>query len=164
MIIPLSSLTKLRIGIKKKISLYLLFTLGAFAMVASVLRAAMSMSNSTSIAPVLLWSIVEEAVATLVVNGPILRVLVFKGQNFGSSSGPSRDTRGYTRDRSTCQDPYEMSNRLGKVTTTVSADGLIEGGEHGGVIKTLEVSMHSEQVKEVIDDGSSSEETFHTHV
>ena len=57
-----------------------------------------------------------------------------------------------------------MSNRLGKVTTTVSADGLIEGGEHGGVIKTLEVSMHSEQVKEVIDDGSSSEETFHTHV
>jgi hypothetical protein len=161
MIIPLSSLPKLRIGIRKKISLYLLFTVGCFAMVASIMRTVMSLINTTSIAPVLLWSVVEEAVATIVVNGPILRVLVFKGQNFESSSVPSRDTRGYTRDRSTGNDRYELHS-VGKVTTTVSSGRLGREEYEGGVIKTVEVSVNSE-VKEV-DDCSSTEETLHSHV
>jgi len=122
----------------------------------------MSISNPLSIAPVLLWSVVEETVATLVVNGPILRVLIFRGQSFASSSG--HDTRGYTRDRSTASGPYEL--RQGKSFMTV-----VEAGQdydsteelHDGVMKTVQVTVLTEDAK-VKDDNSSASSTFVTQV
>jgi hypothetical protein len=66
--------SKLKVGIAKKISLYVLFAASVFCTVVSVMRMAMSISHPGSVSPVLLWSTVEEAVASVVPNRPTLRV------------------------------------------------------------------------------------------
>jgi len=158
MIIPLQALPKLRIDLKKKLSLYVLFAAGSFAMVASILRAAMSIKNPASISPVLLWSTVEETVATLVANGPILKALVFRGQSFGSSNTSTHGTSGYTRDRST-HDVYEMKPKGNGFTSVVtSSKGQGKGDSSCDdtlmVMRTVEVTVQSEKLDE---DASSSE-------
>lgn len=102
--------------------------------------------------------------ATLVVNGPILRVLIFRGQSFASSSG--HDTRGYTRDRSrsTIAGPYEL--RQGKsFMTVVDAGADYDSTEElrDGVMKTVQVTVHTEDAK-VKDDNSSASSTFVSQV
>lgn len=156
MIIPLQSLSKLKIGFGKKLSLYVLFAAGSFAMAASIVRTTMSIKQPNSIAPVILWSVVEETVVNVVANAPMLRVLVFPGQNFASSH---HSTTGYTRERST-HDRFEM-NPKSNLVTVVSSPGandipaVDKDTKNSDVLRTVEVRVENHGLKG--EDGSLSE-------
>ena len=122
----------------------------------------MAIRDPRSIAPVLLWSTVEETVATFVANAPILRVLVFRGRSFdsGHTSG-HQSTMGYTRERS-MHDTYEMTAKGNGVVAVVSsskepARGGISRDNALVVLRTVEVTVESESVKGKDADASSSE-------
>lgn len=163
MAIPIGALPKLRINLKKKISLYLVFAAGSFAIIAAIIRTVISVQNlrnPLTISSALLWGTVEEAVATLVANAPILRVLVFGGQRFATTSG-SRTTGHGTRGRP-MRDTYEMTTKQKGVTAIVSsARGQDNPGvphENSAVVmREIEVKVETEDVKVVDEDTSSSE-------
>ena len=128
-------------------------------MIASIIRTIMSIRDPRSIAPVLLWSTVEETVVTLVANAPVLRILVFRGRSFanGQTSG-HRGTIGYTRERS-MHDAYEMTAKGNRVMTVVSSK---EQGRHDISIddslvvqSTVEVIVESQSLKGKDGDSSS---------
>lgn len=129
MLIPLQTLPKLNLTFQKKLSLLLLFTLGFFAIIASIIRTILFIQDAT-LAKVIVWSFVEEIVFFIVANGPILRPLFFR--TFDSSrSGSGRGTRG-----------YDLMPNSG-VVSVVSAGG--KGVEGTGVIRTVEVIVQSEE-------------------
>jgi hypothetical protein len=131
MLIPLQTLPKLKLSFQKKLSLLLLFTLGFFAIVASIVRTILFIKDAT-LAKVVVWSFVEETVFFVVANGPILRPLFFR--TFESRSGGSgRGTRGY--------DLMEGSG----VVSVVSAGGKTGVDSGHGVIRTVEVIVSSEE-------------------
>ena len=159
MAIPLVTLPQLRIGLKKKVSLYVVFAAGFFAVIAAIVRAAVSIRDlhfPVSISRVLLWGTVEQAVVTLVANAPGLRVLIFPGENFASGSvSGQRSTAGYTRDRST-HDGFEMNNRNGAMTV-VSSPSMRRNDHSGGRKNSLvEVNMENEHVVKGVEEDSSS--------
>src|ERR1700694_2381953 len=104
MIIPIQTLPKLRINLKKKLSLLFLFTLGSFAILASIVRTSLFLSDAT-LFNVILWSTVEEAVCFLVAKGPALRPLYFRGKDFESSGAGNISHRSHTL-RSAHHDDY----------------------------------------------------------
>ena len=115
------------------------------------------------IAPVLLWSTVEEAVATIVANAPILRVLVFHGRNFasGQTSG-----HGYTRDDSG-NETYEMvSNRKGviaRVSGPQKQDGNgVTDDNSMVVLRTVEVTVENRSASGKDGDVSSCDSSTWT--
>ena len=132
-------------------------------MIASIMRTAMAIRDARSIAPVLLWSTVEEAVATLVANAPILRILVFRGRSFGSGhTSGHHGTMGYTRERS-MHDTYELMAKGNGVVAVVSSSkeqdrrGISHDNNALVVLRTVEVTVQSESVKGKDEDASSSD-------
>jgi hypothetical protein len=142
MLIPLQTLPKLRISLQKKISLILLFTLGSFAIIASIIRTVLFVKDAT-LAKVVVWSFVEEVVFFVVANGPILRPLFFRGSNFESSSNNTRP--GAATHGRTGHDLYELAHTEGGVVSVVSAGGKRKGEQREGVIRTVEVIVKSER-------------------
>jgi hypothetical protein len=128
-----------------------LFTLGSFAIIASIVRTVLFETDAT-LFKVIVWSTVETTVCFLVANGPGLRPLFFRGNNFESSGYNSR--HGLGTDRST-HDVYEMAPKDTGVTCTVSAGNQKGAMERWGnlvdrtpgVTKTVEVTVHSEDTK-----------------
>jgi hypothetical protein len=164
MAIPLWTLPKLRISLAKKMALISLFTLAAFAIIASIIRCVISVTNDTSLTKVLIWSTVEEVVVIAVANAPILRPLFFQGKSFenrASDHGTTRGTRSrYTGRGGTYHDAYELASDKGN-TVGVVTSGAVGGKSAGGrklgpraaaptaqdtfgVLRTVEVLVHSE--------------------
>lgn len=86
-------------------------------MIASIICTALSIRKLTdplTISPAL-WGTLEETVATVVANAPILRILVFGGTKFASGSHSNRAKNGCPRER--LIHDYEMGGDL----TIVSA-------------------------------------------
>jgi hypothetical protein len=133
MLIPLKTLPKLNLTFRKKLSLLILFTLGSFAIIASIVRTVLFIMDAT-LAKVIVWSYVEETVFFVVANGPILRPLFFRSFE-NRSGGSGRGTRGYDL----------MEGSAAGVVSVVSAGGKA-GTESGhGVIRTVEVIVSSEE-------------------
>jgi hypothetical protein len=166
-IIPLRTLPKLRISLQKKLSLVFLFALGSFAIIAAILRIVFYI-NSATIFIVIVWSLVETVVSFLVVNGPALRPLLFRGKHFESSNGVPSERLAHP-DRST-HDTYELTpNDKGIVCEITSGEPhLANTGRKGsstiidsdtpGILRTVEVRRISEDIKEntPYDDKSSA--------
>jgi hypothetical protein len=165
MIIPLQTLTKLRINLKKKLALTFLFALGTFAMVATIIRCVIALTDTTnSIAKIMIWSTLEETVAFLVANGPALRPLLLR-----SSDDSGNSASGFTAAHrtGTHHDLYELAPKDGAFVSVVSAGpnrvgggggGFVGGGMAGSkiaVLRTVEVSVDTEYAKKDFD-GSSS--------
>lgn len=128
-------------------------------MIASIVRAVMAIKQPQSIAPILLWSMVEETVATVVANAPILRVLVFRGRSFGSSGQPSNT--GYTREGSR-HDNFELAvtQKNGVVAAVSSPKERTQVGSPDNslmVLRKVEVTIESERADERDEDESSFE-------
>jgi hypothetical protein len=159
MFIPLQTLPKLRISLRKKLALAFLFALGTFAMAASVVRCVVALTDdSNSLAKILIWSTVEETVAFLVANGPALRPL-FLRSNEGSSNGTGPLTDRHTR--ATQHDLYELAPKDHGIVSVVSANsGQQKKGRTFpntiGVLRTVEVTVDSEYKKKVDRDGESA--------
>jgi hypothetical protein len=116
MAIPLWTLRKLRISTSKKIALGCLFALASFTIIASIIRCLRSIFSSTDLGIVLVWATVEEVVAMIVANGPILRPLFFRGKHFdGSGNSGNRLNEG-----TAAPDVYELA--------TAKNDGLATNG------------------------------------
>jgi hypothetical protein len=154
MAIPLASLPQLRVGLRKRLSLYILFAVGSFAVIAAIIRAAVSIRDlhyPMTISRVLLWGIVEQTVASLVANAPGLRVLIFPGENFaaGSTSG-RRATVGYARERSE-HDAFEMRGTLFARAAVPN-----RGGKDGSVVpNNAEEISDGETAEKGMDDDIS---------
>ena len=168
MIIPLQTLSKLRINMKKKIALSFLFALGSFAMVATIIRCVIALADDTkSLAKIMIWSTIEETVAFLVANGPALRPLLLRGKDGSSdgTSGPngSRYPRGTTQ-----HDLYELTPKDTGVVGVVSAG---DHGRYGGdsvaknkisVVRTVQVTVNSDYGKKTAGDGTSANSSLYT--
>jgi hypothetical protein len=162
MIIPLQTLTKLRINLKKKLALTFLFALGTFAMVATIIRCVIALTDTTnSVAKIMIWSTLEETVAFLVANGPALRPLLLRSSDDSNHSASGFTTGGRT---GTHHDLYELAPKDGAFVSVVSAGpnrsggGFVNGGMGGNkiaVLRTVEVSVDTEYAKKDLD-GSSS--------
>lgn len=167
-IIPLRTLPKLRISLQKKLSLVFLFALGSFAVIAAILRLVFYV-NSATIFIVIVWSLVETVVSFLVVNGPALRPLLFRGKHFESSNGVPSERLAHP-DLST-HDIYELTpNDKGIVCEITSGEPcayVANTGRKGsitidsdtpGILRTVEVRRISEDIKEntPYDDKSSA--------
>src|SRR5277367_4139193 len=173
MFIPLWTLPKLRISLAKKLALSALFALGSFAMIASIIRCVISVTDAESLTKVLIWSTVEEVVAMVVANGPILRPLFFRGKNFESPSSNHlttghNGTLAYTNHGGTLHDIYEMTSDkgTGNTVSVVSAgdtnfrtSGFPRPGDKKsarsaapttqdtfGILRTVEVMVQSEEM------------------
>jgi len=160
LIIPLSILPKLKISLKKKLSLYILFAAGVFCMVAAIMRMIMPMIHINSIAPVLLWSTVEEAVVILVANAPMLRVLFWSGQNFVSVTGTSRHVNATlgTRDRVALQDGYELASKgSGVVGIVTSPKDRFITDDPKAVLCSVEVNVETKTIDEDASTTKSSQ-------
>jgi hypothetical protein len=83
--LPLPTVRKLRVSLKKKLSIGFLFTLGFFAIITSIVRTILFLHDAT-LFKVIVWSTVETVVCFLVANGPGLRPLFFRGADFETSS------------------------------------------------------------------------------
>jgi len=135
---------------------------------------------------VIIWATVEEVVAMVVANAPILRPLFFRGKNFESSASNNvttghNGTRTYTNHGGTLHDIYEMTSDkgIGNTVSVVSAgdanfkrSGFPRPGDKSarsaapttqdtfGVLRTVEVMVHSEEThkkgRKGDEDGSSS--------
>jgi hypothetical protein len=162
MFIPLSFLPKLKVGLKKKLSLCALFAVGVFCMVAAVMRMVMSLIDIASISPVLLWTTVEEAVVLMVANAPMLRVFFWRGQSFASVTETSQlvtTTFGTGRDRTTIYDDYELSStRSGVVgmVTSPKAHGDRFVADDPKAVLCIEVNVETIDVKTIDEDASTT--------
>ena len=96
MIIPLSTLSHLRISRVNKIALFSLFALGIFVIIATTVRAIVALNRPVSISKLMIWSAIEVSVAFIVGNAPACRPLLPRGRNDSghcsrnSSSGGNR--------------------------------------------------------------------------
>lgn len=160
MVIPLQTLPKLRISLRKKLALAFLFALGTFAMAATIVRCVVALTDdSNSLSKILIWSTVEETVAFLVVNGPALRPLFLRGKD-GSSHGTSNfNDTGLPR-RTTQHDLYELAPKDNGVVSVVSANHNQTRGTFANskiaVHRTVEVTVDSAYGKKVSGDATSS--------
>jgi hypothetical protein len=169
LIIPLQTLPKLRISMKKKLTLFVLFAAANFAIIAAVVRCVIAVHNPNGLAQVILWSTVEETVCTLVANGPVLRPLIFRGKGFASDVTSSHGRTGTGGYHGTYRggggrsnhDIYEMTpkERGVGVVSVVSSEPNKEIGKAVEVntmevLRTVEVTVHTEDTKKG-DDGSS---------
>jgi hypothetical protein len=171
MLIPLSTLPKLRLNLKKKLSLVFLFALGSFAIVASLIRTILFLTNAT-LAEVVLWSFVEEVICFLVANGPLLRPLFFRGGDF-ESSGSAHNRTALNPGGRSFHDIYEMSP-TGKDVGFVSVVSVGNpGGKDGkqarqdrqtentvAVLRTVEVTVQSREHKESRFEDDSSQASY----
>ena len=133
-------------------SLYFLFALGSFAIIASVVRAVLYI-NSATIATIITWSIVEQFVSFLVVNAPALRPLFFRGNNFESSTKtPTLRSTGRS-----VHDAYELAPNgvvsrvsAGDPTVPKSRDSTIHipSNNADGILRTIEIIRTSEDLQE----------------
>jgi len=162
MLIPLRTLPKLRLSVKKKLSLIVLFALGSFAIIASIIRTVLFLSDAT-LAKVVLWSFIEEVVCFLVANGPILRPLFFRGNNFESSGATNRQGLHDTSGRM-FTDLYEMSPKDIGVVSVVSAgetrpararQELMRMRSHNENLKTVDILRTVEVTVESKERGSN---------
>jgi hypothetical protein len=163
MIIPLMTLHKLRVSLRKKLTLGLLFAAGSFAIISSLVRCIIAVTNPAGLSQVMLmlWSAVEECVFALVANGPIFRPLFFRGNDFAGDSNSRNRATGVTR---SLHDIYEMTPKDNAVFSVVSSEphkSAISRGNTIGVLRTVEVSVHTEDIKKLDEDGTSSGSSGH---
>ena len=161
MIIPLMTLHKLRISLRKKLTLGLLFAAGSFAIISSLVRCIIAVTNPAGLSQVLLWSAVEESVFALVANGPIFRPLFFRGKDFAGDTHSRNRATGVTR---SLHDIYEMTPKDNGVFSVVSSEphkSAISRGNTIGVLRTVEVSVQTEDFKKLDEDGTSSHSSGH---
>lgn len=165
--IPLWSLRQLKINNKKKLALYGLFAAGLFAIVAALMRMVMYIVQPGTISPVLLWSTVEETAGFLVANAPAVRVLFFKGRAFFTSNATSMNasamnTSQFSRHDRTNHtghipdDDFEMLPKQGGIVGVVTSPrGSLPKSDLKGVLKSVEVNVHSESLKHDSESSSS---------
>src|SRR6202011_4486043 len=107
-----------------------------------------------------------EAVCFLVANGPGLRPLIFRGKSFESSGGDSEGVHKRRAGLNTGQsyhDVYELSKDIGVTSKVTAGDENAGSGfpavrvaDAAGVLKTVEVTVQSEEHKEDRSEASSS--------
>jgi hypothetical protein len=172
MAIPLWTLRKLRISLSKKIALGGLFALASISITASIVRCVVSINSPTDLAQVLIWATVEEVVAMIVANGPILRPLFFRGKTFdGSVSTASGGARHWND--TAAPDVYELTTaKVGVMHGTyvkkpfvkpVARSAAPSARDTMGVLRSIEVMVNSDGKEKrnrnggVDDDARSSE-------
>jgi hypothetical protein len=104
MIIPIKTLSTLRIDWKKKLSVMLLFTLGFLAVLAAIVRCVLVLRDATVI-KVMMWSGIEQVVCYLVANAPALRPLLFRDRFHG------RGTHELSGSQRT-EDEFELTHKV----------------------------------------------------
>jgi len=148
MYIPLKTLRKLRINTNKKLSLALLFTLGIFATISSIVRAVIVITGTGDIGKAFIWATIEELVCFVVANAPILRPLLFRGKSF-ESSGTSQHTHGTGLQTGTFHDTYEMTPKETGVVSVVSTGDAkkretnVPPENRIDILRTVEVRVQS---------------------
>ena len=166
MYIPLVTLRKLRINLTKKLGLVFLFTLGSFAIVSSIVRAVILITDGGNIEKAFIWTTIEELVCLLVANGPALRPLFFRGKNFesgGSTSVGNTHVNGtHNTHHGTMHDVYEMTPHVENGVVSVVTAGNKAKKELGNhhtidVVRTVEVTVESTKKD---DDGRSSQSSL----
>lgn len=127
MAIPLWSVPKLCISWKKKTALGLIFSLVLFDIAASIIRCYIAVANPQSLIKVLIWGTVEEIIAMIVANAPILRPLVFRGKSFESRRQSCNSTHGTLNSRSALRGIPALSPETGNsICTVTSGNGTFE--------------------------------------
>jgi hypothetical protein len=158
MYIPMATLRKLRINFRKKLGLLFLFALGSFAVISSIVRAVIIVTDGGNIKTAFIWSTIEQLVCILVANGPILRPLFFRGKNF-ESSGTSNNTHTTGLRAGTLHDVYEMTPKeTGVVSVVTAGDGVKRQGVRANnidVVRTVEVKVQESDAKKDDDRRSS---------
>ena len=105
-------------------------------MVASIIRCVISVTDNQSLTKVNIWATVEETVAMIVANGPILRPLFFRGKNFestGSTHAVTQRTGVYTTTHGTLHDAYELTpDTKGNTVSVVTAGEVAANNSQGG--------------------------------
>jgi hypothetical protein len=151
--LPLPTVRKLRVSIKKKVSIGFLFALGFFTIVLSLVRTILFLSDAT-LFKIIVWSTVETVVCFLVANGPGLRPFFFRGPDFESSDSSN------AAPHKPSMRQYEMTPPESGVVTVVTADeptnGLTMGGHNCcadtvSILRTIEISVESEDSRSSCD-------------
>jgi hypothetical protein len=170
MAIPLWTLRKLRISLSKKIALGSLFALASISIMASIVRCVVSVDSSTDLAQVLIWATVEEVVAMIVANGPILRPLFFRGKSFDGSASTTGGTRQWND--TAAPDVYELAGAKMGATNgfvkkpfvrPVARSAAPSARDTMGVLRTIELMVNDDgkgkrnRSGDVEDDARSSE-------
>lgn len=144
MLIPLQTLPKLRINLRKKISLLVLFALGTVAVAAAIVRCTLFVKDATLI-KVLTWSGIEQVVCAIVANAPALRPLFFRGRHFESKESHDVPSSGRSHD------VYEMAPKDTGFVSVVSSGAVRDEDERVvtppamAVLRTVEFTRHSTQ-------------------
>lgn len=157
MIIPLSTLHHLRISRSKKIALIFLFGLGTFAIIASIVRGVIAITDPTSVSEICIWSSIEVTVSFFVANGPSLRPFIKRGP-CGSSQDSDEGPRGpatsqSSRGGTSGPDSFNgIALKTSNVATVVGGEDDVEKGPNPSaeaskrgseisVLRTVQVSI-----------------------
>jgi hypothetical protein len=189
LIIPLQTLPRLRISFRKKAALLGLFGIGSLAIISSIIRCIVSLTNSDSPITIIMWSAIEEAMTLTVANIPILRPLLFSGKDFQtnpSGSGSLGDFGNRSRSGGRMHDIYEMTSdkavngvvgvvsagngnysNTSTITSSVSHHHPSSMGSNAqdtiGVVRTVQVVVESVDIQQQQTrngDASSSKSSF----
>lgn len=91
MIIPIPMLWRLKVNLRRKLALFLLFGSGIFLIICTILRTVYSLTNVKDIAIAQAWADREGFVCVLVVSAPGIWPLVRKSRWFNSTNRSSDD-------------------------------------------------------------------------
>jgi hypothetical protein len=140
---------------KKKLSLVFLFALGTFAIIIAIVKTILYLNQATLFV-VIVWSSSETVVSFLVVNGPALRPLFFRGNSFDSTSNSDLPR---LNGGAASHDAYELAPKgvVSKVTTGAakSPGARQEVFSDRSVLRTVEVTMSEEHYKRQQSDDCS---------
>jgi hypothetical protein len=143
MIIPLSTLTHLRISVLKKVALCSLFALGTFVIIATTIRAVVALKRPVSISRLLIWSAVEVAVAFIVANAPALRPLLPWGRDESAQCSPDANDDGDQRRL----ELYGVMTKSSVIVTveagTPDDERMLDGGEIT-VMRTVQITVDAD--------------------
>jgi hypothetical protein len=153
--LPLPTVRKLRVSLKKKLSIAFLFALGFVAIVFSIVRTILFLNDAT-LFKVIVWSTVETVVCFLVANGPGLRPLFFRGADFETSSSSN-----VIPQKRSSMPQYDMNPQEKGVVTVVTANLERTNNPMGGlqnccadtvsILRTVEVTVESEDSRSSCD-------------
>ncbi|KAK5456025.1 hypothetical protein LTS15_005344 [Exophiala xenobiotica] len=149
-ILPVPQLFQLNLGTRKKVHLILMFSIGFFITIVSIVRLTSLVKFANSVnptydnVPTAYWSVLEAFVSIICTCLPAIRSLLRKvfPSCFGSSSDPHSDSRGY---------------RISKPSPLHSGDGL-KSANH-----TVNVYPRSgdSDVIELVHNGDSKDPRYH---
>lgn len=148
MIIPLSTLHHLRISRSKKIALIFLFGLGTFAIIASIVRGVIAITDPTSVSEICIWSSIEVTVSFFVANGPSLRPFIKRGP-CGSSQDSDEGPRGPATSQSSrggTSGPDSFNGIALKTSNVVTVVGGVEDAVEKGLNPSAEASNRGSEI------------------